>query len=69
MEIVECHSGSAYADKPVAFSWEGERQVVVEILSQGRTPQSKWFRVKTTDGQVFQLTYREETGDWQINQF
>ncbi len=68
MDIVECHSGSAYADKPVAFSWEGERQVVVEILSQGRTPQSKWFRVKTTGGQVFQLTYREETGDWQINQ-
>jgi len=24
-ELVECHSGFTYADKPVALTWEGRR--------------------------------------------
>jgi hypothetical protein len=68
MEIVECHSGYAYAEKPVALTWEGKRLVIQEILAQGRTPQTKWFRVRTTDEQVFELSYYEETDDWQVKQ-
>jgi hypothetical protein len=65
MEIVECHSGFAYADKPVALTWQGERLLIAEILAQGRTPQTRWFRVITMDGQVFVLSYNEETNNWQ----
>ena len=24
-ELVECHSGFSYAEKPVALTWEGQR--------------------------------------------
>lgn len=73
-ELVECHSGSAYAERPTAFNWQDQRHIVAEILSQGRTPQAKWFRVKTAEGQVFELSCVEASDerpsecDWQIHQ-
>jgi hypothetical protein len=66
MDLVECHSGFAYTDQPRAFIWEGLRLRVAKILTQGRTPQVKWYRVITEDRQVFELSYHEETDDWQI---
>ena len=73
-DIVECHSGYAYAERPTAFTWQGQRLIIAKILSQGRTPQAKWFRVSTTNGQVFELSYveavveRPSEHEWQIHQ-
>jgi hypothetical protein len=74
-DIVECHSGSSYAERPTALTWQGQRLIVAEILSQGHTPQAKWFRVRTADGQVFELVYGVAADkclseqEWQIRQF
>jgi hypothetical protein len=73
-EIVECQSGSSYGEKPTALTWQGQRLNIAEILSQGRTPQAKWFRVRTVDNQFFELSLIEAAGDrpseseWQIHQ-
>ena len=67
-ESVECHSGFTYAEKPVALTFLGRRLEVAEILAQGRTPQEKWFQVRTSDGRVFRLAYGEVSGEWQIQQ-
>jgi hypothetical protein len=73
-EHVECHSGSAYAERPTALTWQGQRHIIAEILSQGLTPRAKWFRVRTADGQVFELSYTEPSEaqpsgpGWQIHQ-
>jgi len=66
MDLVECHSGFAYPDKPRAFIWEEQRLLVADILAEGRTPHMRWFRVITEDRQVFELSYSEDTDDWQI---
>ena len=74
-DIVECHSGSAYAERPTALAWQGQRLIIAEILSQGRRPQARWFRVRTVDGQVFELTFGEVVNDrpseheWKIREF
>jgi hypothetical protein len=65
-EIVECHSGFSYADRPVALTWEGRRLEIVEILAEWRTPEEKHYRVQTTDGRQFTLAYRQSTDEWQI---
>jgi hypothetical protein len=39
---------------------------VAEVLQGWRTPQGKRFRVRTRDGQVFDLQYAEQTGAWSI---
>ena len=66
METVECLSGSTYAERPLALIWEGERLEVEAILSQWRTEEERWFRVKTRDGRAFDLAYNEVQKGWKI---
>ena len=66
MDTVECRSDSEYAERPIALTWEGQRLEVAEVLARWRTPDERGFRVQTSDGQTFQLTYREAGDEWQI---
>ncbi len=66
MDMVECRSDSEYAERPLALTWLGRRLEIAEILARWRGPNEKGFRVKTTDGQAFELTYREVLDEWHI---
>lgn len=65
---VECRSDSEYAERPIALYWQGQRLPVSEILARWRTPEGKYFRVRTEDLQIFELFYAERLGEWQIRQ-
>jgi putative sterol carrier protein len=67
-ELVECHSGFNYAEKPVALTWESQRLEIAKIMAQWRSPQARHFRVRTNNGLEFELSYREADNEWQINQ-
>lgn len=66
MDVVECHSGFTYAEKPVALTWEGRRLEVDSIRAEWRTPAERRFRVRTDDLRLFDLVYREADDSWQI---
>jgi hypothetical protein len=66
MEDVECRSDSEYAERPLALTWDGRRYEIAEIVSRWRGPNEKGFRVKTADGNAFELTYREIPDEWQV---
>ena len=59
MNMVECRSDSEYAERPLSLTWEGYKYEIAEIVARWRGPSEKGFRVKTADGQAFDLTYRE----------
>ena len=63
---VECHSGFAYAERPVALYWQGERQEIETIIAEWRSPQGKAFRVRTKDGKTFELLYNETDDEWNV---
>ena len=63
---VECHSGYAYAERPLAVHWEGQRLEVTAIEAEWRTPTGRSFRVRTQSGQRFELTYAELDDRWQV---
>jgi hypothetical protein len=65
-DLVECHSGYQYADRPTAIFWEGQRFEVVDILERWRTPGMLYFRVITTVEQSFDLRYDEHADVWHI---
>jgi hypothetical protein len=65
-EFVECHSDYTYAERPIALTWDGRRLEIVKILAQRRTPDEKRFRVRTSDEQEFELSYREAVDEWRI---
>jgi hypothetical protein len=66
MDIVECHSGFSYAERPVALIWESQRLEIDSILAEWRTPGEHHFRVRTRDLCLFDLVYREADDQWQI---
>jgi hypothetical protein len=66
-ELVECHSGFEYAERPTALRWESQRLEISEILDRWRIPGGKCFRVKVQDGRIFELFYGELYDEWRIN--
>jgi hypothetical protein len=67
-ELVECHSGFTYADKPVALTWESRRLEIIEITAQWQSPEARHFRVRTNNGKKFELSYHGLDNEWQITQ-
>jgi hypothetical protein len=65
-DIVECHSGFAYAERPVALTWDGQRLEVDSLLAAWRTPGERRFRVRTRNQIIFELAYSEAGNEWQI---
>lgn len=65
-ERVACRSEVEYAERPLSLEWEGRRWEIAEILARWRAPAEKGFRVQTTDGQIFELTYREIPDEWDV---
>jgi len=66
VDAVECRSDSEYADRPLALTWQGQRLEIAEVLASWRGPGEKGFRVKTADGQAFEVAYRQGPDEWQI---
>jgi hypothetical protein len=66
MDTVECRSDAEYAERPLSLTWQGVHYEIAEIVSRWRGPTEKGFRVKTIDGQAFDLTYREVPDEWYI---
>lgn len=65
-ELVECLSSPSYPGEPVALTWEGKRHVVDAILDRWRSPHAISFRVRTTDGLVFELAYDIAADGWRV---
>ena len=63
---VECHSGSEYAERPLALRWEGERLTVETIEGEWSVPGGKRFRVRTEGGRRFELAYEERSDEWRV---
>ncbi len=66
-DLVECHSGYTYAERPVAFHWEGKRREIVEVIKEWRIPGGHCFRVKTLENETFELFYGELYDEWRVN--
>jgi len=65
-ELVECHSGFTYPERPLAINWFGERLEVERVEFELRIPEGKKFRVCTQDGRFFDLLYNEADDQWRI---
>ncbi len=61
---VECYSGYTYAQEPRAFMWGGARLPISTVERAWRTPSGRAFRVLTSDGRRFRLSYDEATDSW-----
>ena len=67
INVVECHSGYTYAERPVALRWESQRLEIDRVEAEARIPGGRRFRVHTQDGRVFELQYEDLSDGWQVN--
>jgi len=68
---VECYSGYKSNERPIAFTSQGCRQEVSEILDRwyegGVKPDDpviNYFKIKTNDGSIFLLQYVASSDSW-----
>jgi hypothetical protein len=66
MDIVECHSGFRYAERPKALFWQGKRLLIQEIQAAWHIPGGESFQVSTQDERGFLLVYLDDQDQWQI---
>ena len=66
--LVECHSSYKYAERPTALYWESQRLEIAAVEANWHTPGGEHFRVRTTDGQTFELHYAERDDRWSVVQ-
>lgn len=65
-EQVECRSDWRYAQRPLAFTWQGTHYQVKEIVAEQRTPNGIDFLVRTNQAELFQLGYYKNSNQWNI---
>jgi hypothetical protein len=65
-DLVECRSEAEYAERPVALYFQDQRHTIQEILTTWQDPYGRYFRVVTTQHQVFQLFYIQAEDAWVI---
>ena len=65
---VECYSGARFAERPVSFHFLGQLYVVEEVVKRWISPSVLHFRVRTTEGEDFELAYDKPADEWTIAQ-
>lgn len=65
-DLVECHSGYEYAQRPVALYWEGKRFAIEAVEAEWRGPGGRFFRVRIFGGWVFELFYSDFDDEWRV---
>ena len=64
--IVECYAGHAYPTEPRALVFHGMRRTVERVERRWRTPDARWFRVRTDQDEVFTIAYCEDEYAWVV---
>ena len=70
---VECYSGYKINERPIAFTYQGHRWEIQEIVDRWHEgdidptrPEVNYFKVKTTEGRIFILRYLPLFDSWSI---
>jgi hypothetical protein len=70
---VECYSGFKPNERPVAFTYQGVRREILEIVDrwyeggmQSSRPATDYFKIRDADGNVYLLRYQSELDEWSL---
>ncbi len=63
---VECYSGSFHPERPRVIVLGGKRFQIDRILSEWLSPDSRCFKVLTTENEIFEITYDMKDANWEV---
>ena len=65
---VTCYSGHTYAERPKSFLWQGIEYEVEEIEKAWQEPGERCFQVRSKDGKLFRLCFKEAEKQWELTE-
>lgn len=66
---VECYSGYIADQRPTRFRIENRCFEVETVEDQWYSPESKYFRVKASDGNIYVLCHEEAQDRWTLEAY
>jgi hypothetical protein len=63
---VDAYSGYRANERPVRFALEGRTYDVAEIESRWYSPDADFFRIRTSDGDLYLLRYERTDDAWTL---
>ena len=63
---VDCYAGARGEETPRRFTLENRVVEVREIVDQWRTPDHRYFKVKTAVGENYTLRHEVKSGVWEL---
>ena len=66
---VECYAGYKGDQYPKSFTLREQTLEVKEVEDQWYGPSSEYFRVRTSDGNVYVLRHDQEQDSWSLDAF
>ncbi len=66
--IVKTYSGYTYAQRPESFVRQGAEYKVQSVEAEWIEPGGRHLRVRTAQGPLFELCYREKQDAWFLKQ-
>jgi hypothetical protein len=70
---VECYSGYKVNERPIAFTHQGDRLEIQEIIDRwyeggidSNKPVIDYFKIKATDGNIYLLRYQRDIDVWSL---
>jgi hypothetical protein len=63
---VDAYSGYKANERPRLFDLDGEVYEIASVLDRWYEPSATYFKVRTTDSQVFILRYDEQADEWTV---
>jgi hypothetical protein len=70
---VECYNGYKANERPVAFTHQGNRREVQEIIDRwyeggidSTKPIIDYFKIRATDGSIYLLRYQRDLDVWSL---
>jgi len=67
-ELVLCRSDGDFPGRPLYIQWKGDNRAVISVIAAWRTPQGKYYLVRTQDEAVFQCCYLESKDRWEMEE-
>ena len=65
---VDCYAGARGEETPRRFTLEDQLVEIQEIVDQWRTPDHRYFKVKTAAGESYTLRQDVTSGVWELTE-
>ena len=65
---VNCYAGARGEETPRRFTFENQLVEIHEVVDQWRTPDHRYFKVKTAAGETYTLRQDVSSGAWELTE-